>query len=94
MPSDREILIRVSLGDVRTLLGTIAEGVTQRRRPSLRTWWWLFRETRRRGTWKPFTVGDYVLLRRKRAHMAHWPRRTPWPEPWRHYAQQRPGKQR
>ncbi len=84
--SDREILIRVSFGDVLLFVAFAREAVAWRRWSRLRDWWKFVRATRRRGTWKPFTVGDFVRRCRMRAHYAHWPRRTPKPAPWRHYA--------
>lgn len=85
----REILVRVSYGDLRFLAGSACEAVTRGDWSVLRSWWWVSRENRRRGTWQPFTIGDQVLLSRRRAFLAHWPRRTPRPTAWRHYAQER-----
>lgn len=88
MDSGREILVRVSLGDARMFIAYVRDALAHRQ-PSRMWEWWQFvcKQRRRPGAWKPFTVGDHVMLRRKRAHMRHWPRRTPWPAPWRHYAQ-------
>ncbi len=87
--SRAEIRIRWSLGDTVNLAEYLRHAVTSGEWSVLKTWWWLARETRRRGLWRPTTVGDYVRLRRMRAYLRQ-PRQGRRPVPWRHYAQERP----
>jgi hypothetical protein len=80
----KEVQIHFSLGDLITLWESIVFAVRKRKLSILKTWLWLHREHIRRGTWKPWTIGDHIYLVRMRKHMAHWPRETPKPAKWRH----------
>jgi hypothetical protein len=79
----REVVVRVSLGDLHLLWQTVAAAIRWRDPSILGTSWWLWREHGRRGTWEPFTLGDYVVLMRMRRWVRSVPRKgvRPW---WRH----------
>jgi uncharacterized protein YbdZ (MbtH family) len=80
----REIVVRFSLGDLLYLAQAVAYTVRWRDPGVLRGALWVMRENRRRGTWRPTTLGDYVVLHRLRRHLSSWPRTCPRPAPWRH----------
>jgi hypothetical protein len=90
-PNAREIVIRVSLGDVVHLVESAVWAVRWRSWTTFRRSLWCEREKRRRGAWEPFTVGDFVRLRRMRRYLSSHPRAgvRPW---WRHAPDRRAGR--
>lgn len=86
MTAPREIVVPVSFGDLIEMADTIHWTLRRRSWSILRNQLWSMRETRRRSTWRPFTLGQYVTLVRMRAWMATLPEHRgdrPW---WRHSA--------
>ncbi len=78
------IHIRWCLGDTRFLLGCMWEMVRYRDTAIMRHWVWNRREKLRRGLWRPYTLGDYVILHRKVRSLGRPD--LPRPTPWRHRA--------
>lgn len=83
-----EIHIRMSYGDLDYLRQGIVCAIQRRHLADITGVLWAMRETRRRGGWKPFTLGDMIVLWRKERWFRTEPRlRGPYPAPWRHRAQ-------
>lgn len=80
----RELVIPVSFGDLYQVFEALRCTVKERDLSMLTTTLWVMREHHRRGTWRPFTFGRYVVLRRARVWWAMEPSlrgEYPW---WRH----------
>lgn len=80
----KPMVIRFSLGDAYFLWETMYVAVKQRSWKVVHNSLWIMRENRRRGTWEPWTLGDFILLRRKRRWLASRTREGPYPKIWRH----------
>lgn len=79
MTRPREIVIRFSAGEAKGLWDILCCAVRYRSWDVIPKSLWVMREHLRRGTWQPWTVGDLIVLRRRRK------RRPDQPQPfWRH----------
>jgi hypothetical protein len=70
----KPLVVRFSLGDAHFLWETATVAARCRSWEVVRKSLWVMREERRCGLWKPWTIGDFVMLRRDRKRMASWPR--------------------
>jgi hypothetical protein len=59
-------LLRISFGDVHFLGQAVVVAARRREWAVVRKALWSLREDHRRGTWQPFTFGQYRELRRRR----------------------------
>lgn len=80
-----EVVIRFTFGDALHLGQLVWWSLRHRSVSALRRGWWSWRETHRRGQWRPWTVGDHIFLMQRRAAVRTWPH-GPRPARWRHYA--------
>lgn len=81
----RELCVPVSLGDLAYLGQSVAYAVRHRTCRPVRHALWQHREHLRRGSWRPWTLGDAVMVRRMRRYLATWPRDPARrPASWRH----------
>lgn len=88
----REIQVRLSFGDVLYLHTLILCILHHRSRRCLRRGLraWRIQITGGDPTWEPFTLGDWIELRRWRDWAEREHERQPEPTPWRHEAPSRP----
>lgn len=80
----RQVVVPFSWGDLHLFLQVVVFAARHPRARAFHTWWWGYRETRRRGEWRLFTLGDQLHLIRMRRYLRHYPRRTARPGEWRH----------
>lgn len=81
----RELRVPVSLGDLLYLGQSVAYAVRHRTGRPVRHALWQHREHLRRGSWRPYTIGDAVMTRYMRRYLATWPREASLrPAAWRH----------